>query len=113
MAAVLPQAVRESEREVRELLATRAREEQGITLEVAYYDVSHANGEASDGEADELSSSAESSYDYLSPYWPDRAGPSLTREQALEVHQHCLRALKDRLIERANIIQVGGWGWWG
>lgn len=31
---------------------------------------------------------------------------SLTREQALAVRERCLRALKDRLIERANIIQV-------
>ena len=30
----------------------------------------------------------------------------LTREQALDVREKCLRALKDRLIERANIIQV-------
>jgi hypothetical protein len=32
----------------------------------------------------------------------------LTREQALAVRERCLRALKDRLIERANIIQVSG-----
>lgn len=31
---------------------------------------------------------------------------SLTREQALAVRERCLKALKDRLIERANIIQV-------
>jgi hypothetical protein len=30
----------------------------------------------------------------------------LTRKQALAVRERCLRALKDRLIERANIIQV-------
>lgn len=33
----------------------------------------------------------------------------LTREQALAVRERCLRALKARLIERANIIQVRTW----
>jgi hypothetical protein len=36
---------------------------------------------------------------------------SLTREQALGVRERCLRALKERLIERANIIQVRAWAW--
>jgi hypothetical protein len=162
----LTQAVRASEREVQEVLRTRAREELAIslearpadeplhcglvsawalavpaavcwcwpwrrrrsgrlnfgmrgipptaqrhtpnpTLQVAYYNVTHTAGESSDGEGDEGGASAEAALDYLAPYWPQGAGPALAcREQALEVHQRCLRALKDRLIERATIIQV-------
>lgn len=30
----------------------------------------------------------------------------MTRQEMLEAREKCLRALKDRLIERANIIQV-------
>ena len=46
-------------------------------------------------------------HDYLSPFLPSALGAgSLTREQALEVREKCLKALKDRLIERANIVQV-------
>jgi hypothetical protein len=48
-----------------------------------------------------------SAADYLSPFLPPLTGmQQLTRDQALEVREKCLRALKDRLIERANIIQV-------
>lgn len=53
-------------------------------------------------------------FDYLLPFLPPgmsavgvAGSGSLTREQALSVRERCLRALKDRLIERANIIQVG------
>jgi hypothetical protein len=46
--------------------------------------------------------------DYLSPFLPPRArtGQLMTRQEMLEAREKCLRALKDRLIERANIIQV-------
>lgn len=41
---------------------------------------------------------------------PGMTGMSITlsREQALDVREKCLKSLKDRLIERANIIQVSG-----
>lgn len=62
--------------------------------------------EQSDEEEEE---EEESAYDYLSPFLPALVGmQQLTREQALDVREKCLRALKDRLIERANIIQVCG-----
>ena len=45
--------------------------------------------------------------DYLSPYLPKIVGArGLTREEALKVREDCLKALRDRLIERANIIQA-------
>jgi hypothetical protein len=58
----------------------------------------------SDDEPEEVQAAA---HDYLSPFLPSALGAgSLTREQALEVREKCLKALKDRLIERANIVQV-------
>lgn len=44
----------------------------------------------------------------MSPFLPPpaRAGQLMTRQEMLETREKCLRALKDRLIERANIIQV-------
>lgn len=64
-----------------------------------------------DDSDDEPADSEASTYDYLLPFLPPgmtsvASTGSLTREQALAVRERCLRALKDRLIERANIIQV-------
>lgn len=60
---------------------------------------------------DEPPDSDATAHDYLLPFLPPGmalagGAGSLTREQALAVRERCLRALKDRLIERANIIQV-------
>lgn len=45
--------------------------------------------------------------DYLSPYLRNVKNIQLiTKEEALEVRQTCLDAMKSRLIERANIIQA-------
>jgi hypothetical protein len=49
--------------------------------------------------------------DYLSPFLPSGMGAhQLTRPEALLVREKALAALKDRLVERANIIQVRGQG---
>jgi hypothetical protein len=70
-----------------------------------------------DDSDDEPADSEAAAYDYLLPFLPPgmasvgssaASAGSLTREQALAVRERCLRALKDRLIERANIIQVRG-----
>mmetsp|Transcript_26137 Transcript_26137/g.56492 ORF Transcript_26137/g.56492 Transcript_26137/m.56492 type:complete len:176 (+) Transcript_26137:121-648(+) len=47
--------------------------------------------------------------DYLSPFLRNAGvgeGGQLTKEDALEIRQACLDALKARLVERANIIQT-------
>lgn len=50
--------------------------------------------------------------DYLSPFIRNTVGAAngevlqLTKEDALEIRQACLDALKSRLVERANIIQT-------
>jgi len=65
---------------------------------------------------DEAEEEQEATYDYLLPFLPSGApsgSGALSRDQALEVRERCLKALKDRLIERANIIQVGTHFHWG
>lgn len=45
---------------------------------------------------------------YLTPYlrkYKNKDLSELTREEAIEVRQNCLDALRSRLVERANIIQ--------
>jgi len=97
------QAIRDIEWEVSEIIRTRTNQEQNITLESPYYDIVRIKAEASDDEEEE---EEEQVYDYLSPFLPPLVGmQKLTRDQALDVREKCLRALKDRLIERASIIQ--------
>ena len=43
--------------------------------------------------------------DYLTPFLMSIDPKDLTREDAMKVKENCLKALKDRLLERANIIQ--------
>ncbi|GAX80447.1 hypothetical protein CEUSTIGMA_g7886.t1 [Chlamydomonas eustigma] len=98
------QAIRDIEWEVSEIIRTRTNQEQNITLEMPYYDIVRIKAEQSDEEED---GDEEAAYDYLSPFLPALIGmQTLSREQALDVRERCLRALKDRLIERANIIQA-------
>ncbi|GLI65995.1 hypothetical protein VaNZ11_009689 [Volvox africanus] len=98
------QSVRDSEWEISEITRTRTNQEQNITLETPYYDIVRIKAEESEEEEEEA---AEAAYDYLSPFLPTLLGTQqLTRTQALEVREKALKALKDRLIERANIIQA-------
>ena len=85
----------------------RAREEQPPQLEAPYYDVVRATVESSDEEDAEESATIE--HDYLSTFLPKEAlvsGYKLSKNEALEVREKCLRALHDRLIEREHIIQA-------
>ena len=56
---------------------------------------------------DDEEAPAETALDYLSPFLPKISGTrGLSRDEALRVREECLKALRGRLIERANIIQV-------
>ncbi|KAK9811814.1 hypothetical protein WJX72_010643 [[Myrmecia] bisecta] len=98
------QSVRESEREVKEVLSTRERQEKEIKLVTPYYDIVRETGGDSDDEVEEEEATEAN---YLTPFLPPGAPAQvLTQQEALEVREKCLKALKDRLVERANIIQA-------
>lgn len=68
----------------------------------------HTSRQADDSD-DEPPDEGAAAADYLTPFLPPGLGAGgLTREQCLGARERCLRALKDRLVERANIIQAGG-----
>jgi len=101
------QAVRESERDTKDIIAKRVAEESNIQLTLSIYDTFRKKNEEGGGRPEEQGLEYKSERDYLSPFLPDtaKAGKPLNREQALKTKDSCLKALKERLIERANIIQ--------
>lgn len=101
---MLLQSVRDSEWEVKEIAEVRTNQEQNITLVTPYFDIVRSKSEGSDEEEEE---EKEVQYDHLSPFLPPGLiDQVLSWDQALEVREKALKALKERLIERANIIQV-------
>ncbi|DBA69786.1 TPA: hypothetical protein ACH3X2_012508 [Trebouxia sp. C0005] len=98
------QAVREGEREVRDLIAWREKDERAISLATPYYDVVRQKH----GESDEEEEAAnEVAVDYLTQFLPLVTGTrTMNRQEAMEVRERSLKALKERLVERANIIQA-------
>ena len=98
------QAIRDVEREIRSILESRMKEEQNIILTVPYYDVTRIKKEESDEEKQE---EEQVEHDFLSAFLPSTINiRHLTRTECFAVRDKCLKALKDRLIERANIIQA-------
>lgn len=96
-------AVRDVETEIREMMTRREEEDSG-GVNVPYYDVIRENQEESDGEVEEEEATE---YDYLAPYLPEDYHPRkpLTVDQAREVRQAALNALKKRLLRREAIIR--------
>ena len=81
--------MRDSEREVRELVAGRERDERAISLATPYYDVVRQKHGESDDEAEETS---EIAVDYLTQFLPLVTGTrSLNRQEALEVRERSLK----------------------
>ena len=114
------QSVRDSEREMREILTECQNQDLHVKLVTPYYDASRDVVRfATDEDGD---SNTETEYDYLSAYLPHTMSDAplsksnalslkprtkfSTRDQALLVREKCLRSLKERLIERANVMQM-------
>ena len=93
-----------------------------ILLEKSIYDVAYeaaklaetrgAGGSemhgSSSSDAEESRRNDKNKVDYLSPFlaqYPSSGGRPLTRRQAQQAKDECLATLKERLLERANIIQ--------
>ena len=83
------QAVRDSEREAREILATRERQEADIKLVTPFYDIIR---EASLEDEDEPEEEVVAKSEYIAPYLPSGGIAALTtRQQALDVREQCLQ----------------------
>ncbi|KAL3673419.1 hypothetical protein V7S43_001131 [Phytophthora oleae] len=100
-------AVRHSDIETQDILKIRKREEMAIALETSFFDSSEDEAQAKEKEdAKELDKNAKNEVDYLSPFLQSiHATSDLSKEEAQTVRDLCLRNLKERLLERANIIQ--------
>lgn len=117
--------MREADRQAKELLQRRDTEEALVADAVAEDDRIFGDGSFSlpahllvsvyDTERSRLALKPEKSedvpdipHDFLTPFLPRQLTPGakpLTREEALKARDDCLRSLKDRLVERATIVQ--------
>jgi len=118
--------IRDYDRQTKEILKKRDYEEQAIQeaeeeaarlspgakptvpqhLTVSAYDT--ARSKLANEEDDDDANASAVPHDYLTPFLQEPIGvnePPLTREDALQAREACLRSLKDRLVERANIVQ--------
>ncbi|XP_062930043.1 dynein regulatory complex subunit 7 isoform X1 [Mobula hypostoma] len=106
------QAVRDSEHEVREILKDRAAERKANELSISVYDTER-NEKAKEyrrnqmlREEEQRSRQAEEEVDYLAPFLARLGQPrKITRKLAIKLRNDCLADMKQRLIDKANIIQ--------
>ncbi|XP_075432639.1 dynein regulatory complex subunit 7 isoform X2 [Ascaphus truei] len=105
--------VRESEAEVLKILSVRAREEADPQLTISIYDTERNEKSMKQRETQERAMQEERQrramleLDYLAPFLVQLGDPEkLTRCQAQQVKKDCLSDLKERLIEKANLIQA-------
>ncbi|NXP12136.1 DRC7 protein, partial [Thinocorus orbignyianus] len=109
----LKQQVQQSEAEVLNILKVREDEETNIKLSVSIYNTERNKERRQQYEAmkktreDELWGPEEQELDYLAPFLI-RIGhrEKMTKGQALQVRSDCLADLKQRLVNKANIIQA-------
>ncbi|KAJ3340561.1 hypothetical protein HDU93_006854 [Gonapodya sp. JEL0774] len=106
-------AIRTSEKEVRDILSNRRTEEKSIQLAVSVYDTIRNDGKTAKEEEEkkeertkEEEERRNQELDYLSPFLINVADPTkLTPAEATAVRDACLKSLKERILEKANIIQ--------
>ncbi|KAH9109504.1 hypothetical protein AeMF1_015421 [Aphanomyces euteiches] len=113
-------SIRHADMETQEILKYRRREEASIALDASIFDAQ--DDESKLDEADDprkQGKDAKTVMDYLSPFihavlhnhHPQHGAGSdqvrnLSRDEAHSVRDMCLKNLKERLLERANIIQT-------
>ncbi|XP_035867780.1 dynein regulatory complex subunit 7 [Phyllostomus discolor] len=103
----------ESELEVLEILKLREEEEEAHTLTISIYDTKRNEKSKEYREArervmhEEHLQQVEAQLDYLAPFLAQLPpGEKLTRWQAVHVKEECLSDFKQRLIDKANLIQA-------
>ena len=100
--------IREHERSMHELLQQLRRELADVPLHKSVYDAAREKSLEAEKEvrSDADDSDAEQAVDVLAPYLQQFGQVSrLSYEQAKRSRDECLKALRDRLLERAAIIQ--------
>eukprot|EP00937_MAST-01D_sp_MAST-1D-sp2_P000753 g753.t1 len=105
---------RAAAREVQQLLALRKDEARAVKVEKTMFDtalekaLAHVDARSESQAADNDDVEDGQEMDYLAPFLPGGRAfedDPLSREEAQKVAKACLEALKERLLERANIIQ--------
>nr|XP_020020157.1 dynein regulatory complex subunit 7 [Castor canadensis] len=103
----------ESELEVLEILKLREEEEEAHTLAISIYDTKRNEKSKEYREAmervmhEEHLRQVEAQLDYLAPFLAQLPpGEKLTRWQAMRIKDECLSDFKQRLIDKANLIQA-------
>jgi hypothetical protein len=108
-------SIKASFQQNQQLRETRRDVEHKIEYERTVFETALENADTSSSSQSNVVEAATHSEavgsDYLSPFIRNAVGGSdgplqLTKEDALEIRQACLDALKSRLVERANIIQT-------
>jgi len=103
--AVANQNIREMERNMLELMRNRYMDEEDIDVVTHVYDASRNLNDEDQKEEDE--DPEEEIYDPLKPFLPhDYSGGELEMKQAEKVKTECLKNLKQRLVERKEIIEA-------
>ena len=105
------QEVRRSQLEDLELRRLRRLEDGAVFIDKPIFDSAHerqlAEAKGADAAAEEEGEADRLQVDYLTPFVQNAADPkSISREEAQRARDACLKSLKDRLLERANIIQT-------
>lgn len=105
--------IRESEEETREILEERINEEANPVLLVSVYDTERnekaklRRQEIERQEKEDELRKRDAELDYLAPFLARIGNPDrLTRNDAFKVKEQCLNDLKQRLIDKANLIQA-------
>jgi len=101
--------IRRSQLEVLELLKMRRREEMNIVVEQPIYQTSRDHSCPSremDAVDDGLHAMDKHHVDYLTPFLTSLSIASISHDEAQRARDGCLQSLKERLIERANIIMT-------
>ena len=109
----LKETVRRSEDEVQNILNERTREEAASELDISVYDTQR--NEKARKHREELERLQEEEkkrrqdleIDFLAPFLAQMGDPEkINRKQAYQLKEECLADLKQRLIDKANLIQA-------
>ncbi|XP_046848993.1 dynein regulatory complex subunit 7-like isoform X2 [Xenia sp. Carnegie-2017] len=105
--------IRSMEDEVKEILKDRALEMTSCPLTISVYDTERNEKaklhrqELQRKAEEEAKKKHETEMDYLAPFLAQIGNPSqLSRAEAYKLKEECLQDLKQRLIDRANLIQA-------